>query len=372
MAGAGHPSGCATFPSSPRERKAAGLRLTSLLVALSLLALTLAGCVNTRVRSRATGNGQTSAAVSIYLKKADWREGGPTVNGVVTELYLLRNGRPQLLCREDRGRWALSGLVPGRYEVRVGRLRLTDGEEGLEGDTRESFALAEGESAEVRIILEKKPVLLIAGLGAAAVAAAIILHNNDVDLPDPPGLSELESLAHHLPPLLPPARFLELGVEVMIPPCGPWGAAGWPEASGPAGWQEEGEPAGEPAEGGAAGWPETEDPAGSAELLLTDHSPVHGSTGVPREANIRFQFNLPVDPASLDHRCLLVTGGAGERIAGGIDYLEESRTCVFDPLLDLPASETITVTLAGGYIRTPDGRELAPNYRWSFTTAAAE
>lgn len=318
-------------------------RLTALCAALCLVVFSVTSCVNTKVVREASLDSDTSVSLSVYLEGKHRRMGRPTVDGVITELYYLKDGQRQLLRREVSGDWRMAGLVPGTYQAEVRYRTGEDGEwEELSGDTRESFTLAKGENADIGIVLEKTPVAVIVVAGLAAVVLAILLIDviDDADI----GLDEL---------LLPPVP--EAVAVLAPPPEMVWFAAEMMAA---------------PGEGYVVpGAVETgKKPKHSAGLVVIDHQPRHLSTDIPLEGEIRFRLNLAIDPDSLDPRDLLLVDKTGSPVTGGVYCLEDSKTCVFDPLRPLEAGQTYTVTLRGEGLMTPDGSKLAEDYWWYFTT----
>ena len=62
----------------------------------------------------------------------------------------------------------------------------------------------------------------------------------------------------------------------------------------------------------------------------------------------------------------------GHPVTGGVYCLDDSRTCVFDPLRPLEPGQTYTVTLRGEGLMTLDGGKLVEDYWWYFTTVLPE
>jgi hypothetical protein len=312
-----------------------------------MLQLTVLGCVSTRVSRSRDPRGEMAISFAVYLKARDARSGGRTVGGVLSELYIERDGRWELLRREERGEWTLSGLVPGRYRIRVVKWAKPDGEiEELDGDNEETFTLREGESARLRVVLEKTPtgliiVLSITVVVLVAVLIYLLVHDDlDLELPAPDELP--------LPPVPPVPRFMrfwlpppDVVILDFIPPPAP---QTWAEEqyAPPTGRRETGPP------------------------RVIDYYPLDGDSAVPRDSTIWLEFSAPLDPESLDHRNFVVQTARGAEILGGIYYDESRERAVFHPLRPLAPGEEITVTLYGQAIRSARGRRLSEAYRWTF------
>ncbi len=322
-------------------------KLVSAFMALCLFAFSGTGCVSTRVVREATMDSDTSVSLSVYLEEKDQRRGRPTVDGVVTELYYLDDGQRQLLRREVSGNWRMAGLGPGRYEAVVRYRTGDDGDwEELSGDTRESFTLHEGENADIGIVLEKTPVVVIVAASLAAVVLAVLLVDalDDADI----GLDELliPPVPEVVAVLAPPPEMVWIAAEMMTAPSESYVVPGVAEAEH-----------------------RLEQPSG---LIVVDHHPRHLSTGIDPEADLRFKLNRAIDPDSLDPHDLLLVDKSGRQVIGGVYCLDDGRTCVFDPLKPLEAGQTYTVTLRGEGLLALDGSKLSEDYWWYFTTVFPE
>jgi len=321
-------------------------RVAALLTACCLLVCGLTGCVSTRVVCEASPDVDTSVSLSVYLETQHRRRGGPTVGGVVTELFYIDGDRRQLVRRELAGQWRQDGLVPGVYETEV-RCRATgDGEwEDLSGDTLERFTLRPGEDADIAIVLEKTPVgvIVVAGLAAALLAVLLVDTLDDADI----GIGELlvPPVPDELALLAPPPELAWLGVDLAL-------AASEAYAIPP-----------------ATGGPVPTTPG--ANLVVVDHYPRHLSTGVGPEEDIRFRLSAEILADSLDPGDLVLVDHAGRQVVSGV-YSPDGRTCILDPLRPLEPGRTFTVTLRGEGLRTPDGGAMAEDYWWYFTTAFSE
>lgn len=317
-------------------------RLAALFSACCLLLSIATGCVNTKVVRQASPDDETSVGLSVFLEPQHRRQGGPRVEGVVTELYYLDGGRRQLVRRERSGEWRQGGLVAGSYETEVRCRATADGEwEDLAGDTLERFTLRSGEQAEIAIVLEKTPVgvIVVAGLAAAVLAVLLVDTLDDADIG--PGGLLVPPVPDELALLAPPPELAWLGVDLALTASQEYTVP--PSAEGPA------------------------RPASGEGLVVVDHYPRHLSTGVSPEADVRFRLSAEILADSLDPGDLVLVDHAGCQVVSGV-YSLDGRTCILDPLQLLEPGRTYTVTLRGAGLRTPDGRALAEDYWWYFTT----
>lgn len=321
-------------------------RSIALITMCSFTVLTFASCVRMRVAHDLYSDPAPSVAISLFHKPVDYRAGGPTVSGIVSELYLHKDSRWQLVQREAKGSYLIDNLIPGKYKVVTAYRLLDTGErEDLSGETEETFMLNSGERAQLTVILEKTPVVLIVMLSVTVVLLLafliILLADSDLDLPDLPTPSDLLDVTPFFPPLPGPADMMWIGMDFMIPPYG----GTWADDS----WDRE-------YQGAAA--------------RIFDHYPRNSAVGVAPDTDISFQVSSALAPDSLDHRYFIVTNERNELIKGGIYYLEDTRTCVYDPLRPLPPNSTITVTVLGENLKTENESAISDNYRWSFTTGS--
>ncbi len=215
----------------------------------------------------------------------------------------------------------------------------------LSGDTSETFTLREGENAGVGIVLEKTPVAVVVVAGLAAVVLAVLLIEAIDDSDAAFGALLVPPVPEALVAIAPPPEMVWYGTEAVLAATGDYSV------------------------------PATADeppPRNTSSLVLVDHQPRHLSTGVALEQDIRFRLNSAIDPVSLDPRDLLLVDRSGHPVTGGVYCLDDSRTCVFDPLRPLEPGQTYTVTLRGEGLMTPDGGKLAEDYWWYFTTVLPE
>ncbi len=342
-----------------KNKKIIGVRLSSILSIIVIGVFSVAcfnGCLKIKTRRLADQYGDPFVSFKAYLKKKHYKTNGPVIDGVYSELYLIREGRKELLNRSQSGSWRLFDLIPGKYELHVDKRVLPDGTvEELNGNNTETFRLATGESAEIRVILEKTPVGLIVILSITVVVFVALLvylitqEDLDVDLPD---IGEVPFFPRVPSVLIPPAPPVpgNVVIDLVIPPVrGEWYDDRYDER-----YRDE---------SSEYYKDEYEEPA------VIDYYPVHDKTDVDTDASIKLKFNRSMDYQWIDHRNFVVRDHNDHIIPGGI-YSEENDTIfVYNPLRPLPVDEKITVTVLGDHIRDKEGEILCCNYRWSFQTS---
>jgi hypothetical protein len=99
-------------------------------------------------------------------------------------------------------------------------------------------------------------------------------------------------------------------------------------------------------------------------------SPARGAIGAPRNARIIAAWDKPLKAATMNATRFVVKTEAGAAVAGAVSYDSSTRTAIFTPAAGLAARTTYSVTLKAG-IEDVLGNATVGDYRWSFTTGAA-
>lgn len=89
--------------------------------------------------------------------------------------------------------------------------------------------------------------------------------------------------------------------------------------------------------------------SGSTALPTFITSPPHGASLVPVTSRITAVASEVVDPATVNASTFKVKTAAGDTISGSLSVARGNRAIVFRPLHPLPGTESIRVTLKGGY-----------------------
>jgi len=103
------------------------------------------------------------------------------------------------------------------------------------------------------------------------------------------------------------------------------------------------------------------------EVLAT--YPRDGARDVPPGTLIQVVLRDPLDAASVSTNTLTLRDSQGQLVPGELTYLADSHTILLTPGQALRAAHTYEVRLSG--VRTVDGRTLAADLVWHFTTRPA-
>lgn len=160
-------------------------------LALVLIALTLGACASVDTQRRPDPSLGPEAGVSFTLfADDDARAAGmPGPFGVIAVLEREEQGRFQPLFRGVHPQWAVTGLEPGRYRIRVdSRLDVSGLEVPLSEATSKRFRARPGEMVEIEANLRHVSRGWVAAGIVAGVVAAVLLADwlHDKGLPAPP------------------------------------------------------------------------------------------------------------------------------------------------------------------------------------------
>lgn len=208
-----------------------------------------------------------------------------------------RNWRP--VFRSIEPSWTVAGLAPGRYRVVFSARLNAEGEvEGLERTIREPVDVAEGQMAEVEVVLDHVSAAMVVAGAAAVVVAAVLLHDwlDDLDLPAPPP---------------PPEWALDTAFWVTLDLLD----------DGP-------------------GW--VEHPAGPT---VTSHFPRAGERVSTRRARAVFVLSEPLDAGGVAPDAIRVMTADGAEVPGAASYDAERWWLVWEPAGELPADAQLHVAL---------------------------
>jgi hypothetical protein len=243
----------------------------------------------------------------------------------LSQLERHENGAWRPVFRSLDPAWTVLGLEPGRYRLRF-PARLDDSGHVVRIDEEaRALRVRRGEVTEVEAVLEhvSKP-LVVAGV-AAAVVAAILIHDwlADHDLPLPP---------------LPSPELAELVFYVAV------------DFSAPPEWH-----------GVGPGHPP----------VVTSHFPEDGALVAAARLRPSFALSTPLaarGPSRIDADAITVLGEASGLLEGTTAYDEERWLLYWEPAADLPRGEVFHVTLAAEGVADAGGRELPTAVSFSFRT----
>jgi hypothetical protein len=101
--------------------------------------------------------------------------------------------------------------------------------------------------------------------------------------------------------------------------------------------------------------------------------PLNGASGVSRGSEISVTFSEGMNAATITQANFQLRDASNTAVVGSVSYNASTYTGVFTPSGSLKASETYSITVAGGATGVEDasGNSLASDYHWSFTTTNA-
>ncbi len=324
------------------KRKKLIFKFTTFVTLIAFISL-ISGCVHIRVKRELKSKGNTGIVFKAYYKKKDFKEGRKPIDGVLSELYIFRNGHYELLKRTELGYWKLNDLIPGKYKLKVVKWINPEGEEkDVKGDNEKTFTLKAGEKAKIIVFLKKVPTGLIVILSVTIIVfiilAIYVASEEDVDVDISPWWEFNVELGTRLLYLWLPPPGVHIYFE--IPAI---------EVS------ESGEP-----------YPYYGERKQEVIPDIIDYYPIHNSKDIPPYSKIWVAFNVDMDPKYFDHRNFQVLDSSGKLILGSIYYNSKERKCYYWTLHPFKSGEEITVRLIGQALKSKKGRRMENNYEWKF------
>ena len=109
-------------------------------------------------------------------------------------------------------------------------------------------------------------------------------------------------------------------------------------------------------------------PQQSVVLAVVKTVPAAGSAGNAVDSKITLDFNLPVDPTTVNSFLgVIATGSTNGMVGGTLAQGGTPREVVFKPSASFDTNVTVQVTLRGG-VQSIDGSALGSDYNFSFAT----
>jgi hypothetical protein len=297
-------------------------------VAIAMLtiqaALALTGCLSVKATGTRTVPGPGGGvAVQVFADDDAKRAHKPGPAGVLGELDRRGDGGWAPVFRSLDPAWAVAGLPPGTYRLRV-PARLDEAGNVVRIDEKAiELKVQEGRVSQAEIVLKHVDTGAVVVGVVAVVIAAVLLHEwlENHDLPDPPK---------------PPDDLIEaiVWVSIDLHPS--------PEWSGPA---------------------DREPP------LVTSHFPEAGALVAARRPRVVIAVSEPLQAAELEANGVAVLAERAGLIPGVVSYDPERWWVVWQPQADLPAGDTIHVTLAAGAVEDLGGNEMKGAVTFTFATA---
>jgi len=301
-------------------------RVPRRILALVLIAaqLALAGCVSVRTTgSRPVPGPGGGVSVRVFADDDARRAGTPGPAGVMGELQRRDGGSWTTVFRSLDPTWAVAGLPPGSYRLRV-PARLDEAGNVVRVDEKAvQVKVREGQVTEAEVILRHVDTGAVVAGAVAVVLAAVLLHEwlDDHDLPAPP---------------LPPPEVLDAIVWVSI------------DLAASPGWQG---------------------PADVRPPQVTSHFPAAGALVAALRPRVVLSFSEPLRAGEIEPEGVAVLSEKAGLIPGVLSYDAERWLLTWAPRADLPAGDAIHVTLAAGAVEDLGGNELEGAATFTFATA---
>lgn len=291
--------------------------------ALLQIPLLLAGCVSVRT-AQSPGDGDLGGvSVRVFPDDDARRDGVLGPRFVVGELERRADGGWHPVFKAMGPTWTVVDLPPGKYRVRFPALLDDQGNAVATDDRGEVFRVRPGEVTEVEATLDHFPTGLVVVGVAAAVVAAVLLHEwlDDHDLPTP-------SLPHEV---LGDAIFHLTIHAVFFDP--------YP-------------------------YPGVVDPP----PVVTSHFPEEEALVAARRVRVVFALSEPLDPAGMGGDAVTVVAEDAGRVPGLTSYDPARWWVVWEADGDLPRHDLLHVTLAAESVEDLGGNELREPASFTFRT----
>lgn len=299
-------------------------RFVAMVLVLGQVTLSLAGCVSMHTTGTRPAEGPGGGvAVRVFADDSARNAGQVGPSGVLGELERREGQQWTTVFRSLNPAWTVAGLPPGTYRLRF-PARLDDAGNVVRMDEQtKMIRVKEGMVVETQVILEHVDrALVVAGVIVAVVAAVVL-----ADYLDDHGLPEVP---------LPSPEFVEAAFYITMDVVS---ATTW--------------------HGVGDRLPPT----------VTSHFPASDALVAARRPRIIFALSEPLRPDELEGQGVTVLAEDGGLIDGDASYDEENWWVVWTPRQDLPAGDTIRVTLAAEALEDGAGNELKDPVSFSFLTA---
>lgn len=290
-----------------------------------LVALLLGACATARQTGRVTSDDPATGGihVSIHADDDDRAVGADYPEPVRSVLERRVEGVWLPVFTSLESRWAVAGLEPGRYRVRMDtRLDPTGRAVPLDHPVVERVRVQAGEVVHVEVLLDQVSPVVVAAGAAAVVVAAVLLHEwlGDLDLPEPPR---------------PPAWALDAAF---------WVTVDW--ATEPHSWI-----------------PRDRAPQ------VTSHFPRDGDLVDTRHPQIVFVLSEPIDPTRGVEDAVRVELVDGGEIPGRTVWHEETWWLTWEPEDELPPGAQLRATLLPETVVDRVGAPIGRAVSFEFETA---
>jgi len=300
------------------------MRVVAVVLVLGQLLLSLGGCVSVDTTGTRPAEGPGGGvAVRVFANDAARKAGKVGPAGILGELERREGRRWVPVFRSLDPAWTVAGLTPGKYRLCFAAMLDDAGNVVRMDEQTELIRIEEGKIVETQVILEHVDRALVAAGVVVAVLAAVVISDylGDHGLPDVP---------------LPPPEVVEAAFYITM------------DVVYAATWYGVGD---------------------QLAPTVTSHFPATDALVAARRPRIIFALSEPLRPDEVEGQAVTVLAEQGGLIDGDSSYDEENWWVVWTPRDDLPAGDTIRVTLAAQALEDRAGNELEEPVSFGFRTA---
>ena len=114
---------------------------------------------------------------TAFQSSGDARRQLPFTGEVLTQLWLLRDGRRELVHRDMGARWSRLDLIPGEYELELVEIYDGDRASPPNDENLSAFTVTPGTTAQVNLVLNQVPwgTIAVATLSVVVVVGLVVL-----------------------------------------------------------------------------------------------------------------------------------------------------------------------------------------------------
>lgn len=289
------------------------------------LIIFLSGCTSINLKKEKTG--ESFLSVSIFQTKEDLEKKNPGPYGVLSELFIYKNGKWEKIKSTMVPAYTIFGIEEGKYLLKVEKFISKQGHiEDLKGKKSKALKIKKGESANLNVVLKAPPPvgLIVVGIlvGVAVIWALYeIMKDGNLDLPQPPPLE--------ISPVLPDVFF---HISLNYPCC----------------------------YGYSSNYIDREAPK------LVANFPLHRDPKVSRDTHIFLNFSESIKK-NWEKETLQVIGEKSGKVEGRIIFNSTQDFVEFIPNKGFISGEKVYVTLNGDEVEDLSGNEMGDKVTFYFT-----
>lgn len=289
------------------------------------LIIFLSGCTSINLKKEKVE--ESFLSVSIFQTKEDLEKKSPGPYGVLSELFIYKNGKWEKIKATMVPAYTIFGIEEGKYLIKVEKFISKQGHiEDLKGKKSKVIKIRKGESANLNVVLKASPPVGLIVVGILVGVAVIwglyeLIKDGDLDLPHPPPLE--------ISPILPDVFF---HISLNYPCCYGYSSA----------------------------YVDREAPK------LVANFPLHKDPKVPKDTHIFLNFSEPIKK-NWEKETLQVIGEKSGKVEGKVIFNSTQDFVEFVPEREFTSGEKVYVTLNGDEVEDLSGNEMGDKVTFYFT-----